>query len=70
MLQSLNFRASISQLESTLTMLFFVLQEVVDSQGSAWAFLCTCYGCQYALSRVGKFLHAADEQTVRQGSWR
>jgi hypothetical protein len=30
----------------------------VDPLGEAWEFLCTCYGCQYALSRVGNFCNA------------
>jgi hypothetical protein len=29
------------------------LQKVLDCYGMPWEFLCTCYGCQYALSRVG-----------------
>ena len=30
------------------------LQSVIDHNETHWEFLCTCYGCQYALSRVGK----------------
>ena len=30
----------------------------IDPLGEAWEFLCTCYGCQYALSRVGTFCTA------------
>lgn len=31
-----------------------VVQVVLDHRLACWEFLCTCYGCQYALSRVGK----------------
>jgi hypothetical protein len=37
-----------------LLLLLPLLQTVLDHQQVFWEFLCTCYGCQYALSRVGE----------------
>jgi hypothetical protein len=34
--------------------LLLLLQTVLDHRHVSWEFLCTCYGCQYALSRVGE----------------
>lgn len=38
----------------TRCLLLQLLQVVVDHMLVCWEFLCTCYGCQYALSRVGE----------------
>jgi hypothetical protein len=34
--------------------LLYCPQVVLDHMKVCWKFLCTCYGCQYALSRVGR----------------
>ena len=39
---------------STNLLFAVLLQTVIDHHQVLWEFLCTCYGCQYALSRVGK----------------
>jgi hypothetical protein len=45
---------SLMMLLLLLSLLLF--QTVLDHRLVSWEFLCTCYGCQYALSRVGKQL--------------
>lgn len=48
----------------TLCLLLQLLQVVVDHMLVCWEFLCTCYGCQYALSRVGECV--ANETSSRR----